>query len=198
MDRDLLDTLKAFADVPRLRVIGVLAGGPAAVGDIAAATGLTPAVVNRQLGLLVAVGLVEERRATGDGGSGGLGGAVHALRIGAIHELGRRLAALDAQASDRVEATLRGPDGEELPTDEAKILRAFFEDGRLTSIPAQEKKRMVVVRYLRDICFAEDRPYPEKEVNQRLALYHPDVASLRRYMVDTGLLTRAAGEYRRA
>jgi len=196
MDRDLLDTLKAFADVPRLRVIGVLAGGPAAVGDIAAATGLTPAVVNRQLGLLVAVGLVEERPGT-DGGGGGPGAAVYALRLGAIHELGRRLAALDAQASDRVDAALRGPDGEELPPDEAKILRAFFEDGRLTSIPAQERKRMVVVRYLRDVCFAEDRPYPEKEVNQRLALYHPDVASLRRYMVDAGLLTRAAGEYRR-
>jgi hypothetical protein len=57
---------------------------------------------------------------------------------------------------------------------------------------------MVVIRYLRDRCFGEDRPYPEEEVNQRLALYHPDVASLRRYMVDAGLMTREAGEYRRA
>ena len=53
-----------------------------------------------------------------------------------------------------------------------------------------------MLRYLRDRCFTEDRPYPEKEVNQRLAIFHPDVASLRRYMVDAGLLTRAAGEYR--
>jgi len=36
-----------------------------------------------------------------------------------------------------------------------------------------------------------------KEVNQRLALFHPDVAALRRYMVDGGLMTRANGEYRR-
>ena len=78
------------------------------------------------------------------------------------------------------------------------MLRAFIVDGRLVSIPAQEKKRLVVLAYLRDRCFTEDRAYPEKEVNQRLALFHPDVAALRRYLVDTKLMTRAAGEYRRA
>jgi hypothetical protein len=44
----------------------------------------------------------------------------------------------------------------------------------------------------------EGREYPENEVNQALALFHPDVASLRRYMVDAGLVTREAGRYRRA
>lgn len=90
-----------------------------------------------------------------------------------------------------------GQDGEPLPAEEAKLLRRFFERGRLREIPAQEGKRLVVLRYLVDRTFEEDRAYPEKEVNQRLALFHPDVASLRRYMVDYGLVTRAAGEYRR-
>jgi hypothetical protein len=81
--------------------------------------------------------------------------------------------------------------------EEAKTLRAFIVDGRLASIPATEKKRLVILRYLCDQAFTEDRAYPEKEVNQRLALYHPDVASLRRYMVDAGIMTREAGEYRR-
>ena len=31
----------------------------------------------------------------------------------------------------------------------------------------------------------------------RLALFHPDVATIRRGMVDAGLVTREAGEYRR-
>jgi len=185
MDRDLLDTLKAFADVPRLRIIGALAAGPGTVGELASTTGLTPAVVNKQLGLLVSVGLVETR----DGS--------FALRIGEIHELGRRLAALEARDAHDTEP-VTGPDGEPLPPEDAKVLRSFFDHGRLTSIPAHDKKRMIVIRYLRDRCFGEDRPYPEKEVNQRLALYHPDVASLRRYMVDAGLMTREAGEYRRA
>jgi len=78
------------------------------------------------------------------------------------------------------------------------VLRAFLVNGRLVSIPAQQKKRLPVLRWLRDQVFTEDREYPEKEVNQRLALFHPDVASLRRHMVDERLVTREQGRYRRA
>lgn len=88
----------------------------------------------------------------------------------------------------------------ELEADEAftaKTIRSFIRDGRLTSIPAREKRRLVIYRYLRDQVFTEDRTYPEAEVNMRLALFHPDVATIRRGMVDAGLVTRSAGEYRR-
>jgi hypothetical protein len=47
-------------------------------------------------------------------------------------------------------------------------------------------------------CFPEDRGYTEIEVNELLSAYHEDVASLRRFMVVGGLLTRDAGVYRRA
>ena len=82
--------------------------------------------------------------------------------------------------------------------EDAKVLRSFLVDGRLESIPAQQRKRQVVLRFLLERVFAEDREYPEKEVNQRLALFHPDVAALRRYLVDDGYVTREAGLYRRA
>jgi hypothetical protein len=93
---------------------------------------------------------------------------------------------------------LPGPDGSPLAAFDAKVLRSFVVNGRLVSMPAQERKKLVVLRYLRERCFAEDRPYPETEVNQRLALFHPDVAALRRYLVQYGQLTREAGVYRRA
>jgi hypothetical protein len=83
------------------------------------------------------------------------------------------------------------------PAFEARVIRSFIRDGRLTTIPARERRRQVIYRYLRDLIFTEDRAYPEREVNQRLALFHPDVATIRRGMVDAGLVTREAGEYRR-
>jgi hypothetical protein len=82
-------------------------------------------------------------------------------------------------------------------TDLEKVLRAFVRDGRLVSIPAKPKKRDVLLPWILEQCFAEDREYEEKEVNQRLALLHRDVAALRRYLVDARLLTREAGIYRR-
>ena len=80
----------------------------------------------------------------------------------------------------------------------ARTIRSFIHDGRLTTIPAREKRRLIIYRYLRDQVFTEDRVYPEAEVNQRLALFHRDVATIRRGMVDAGLVTREAGQYRRA
>jgi hypothetical protein len=83
-------------------------------------------------------------------------------------------------------------------TDQEKVIRAFVRDGRLTSIPAKPAKRDQLLPYLLDTCFPEDRDYEEREVNQRLALLHPDVAALRRYLVDGRLMTRERGIYRRA
>jgi hypothetical protein len=82
-------------------------------------------------------------------------------------------------------------------TELEKVIRAFIRDGRLVSIPARPRKRELLLPYILDTCFPEAREYEEKEVNQRLALLHPDVAALRRYLVDGRLMTREGGIYRR-
>jgi hypothetical protein len=82
-------------------------------------------------------------------------------------------------------------------TEREKVVRAFIHDGRLVSIPAKASKREVLLPVILDRCFPEDRPYDEAEVNVRLARLHPDVAALRRYLVDAGLMTRDAGIYQR-
>jgi hypothetical protein len=83
-------------------------------------------------------------------------------------------------------------------TDREKVIRAFIRDDRLVSIPAKPRKRDLLLPLILDRCFPDDREYQEKEVNMRLALLHPDVAALRRYLVDGRLMTREAGIYRRA
>jgi hypothetical protein len=80
----------------------------------------------------------------------------------------------------------------------SRTLRAFVRDGRLTGIPARDRKRRVVLRWLRDTAFAGPGPWSEPDVNMRIALVHPDVSALRRFMVDAGLLVRDAGVYRPA
>jgi DNA-binding transcriptional ArsR family regulator len=188
MDDELLATLKALSDASRLRIVGLLAARPYSVEELAAAVELTPGTIVHHLKRLEAVGLVEGRPRHPY--------VEYSLRVERLHSLGRTIGTLER--TEERQATQPGPDGQPLPAFDAKVLRAFVVEGRLVSIPAQERKRLVVLRYLLDQCFVEDRAYPEKEVNQRLALLHPDVASLRRYLVDQGLMTRTAGVYRRA
>ena len=183
----MLTALKALSDESRLRIVGLLVGRKMPVEELAAELGLSPGTVVHHLKRLHDAGLVEARPRPPY--------VDYQLRLQRLSEIGAELdrAGREAEATS---AELPGPDGRPRPAFEAKTLRSFFEDGRLTRIPAQEKKRLIVLRYLAETVFSEDRAYPEKEVNQRLALLHPDVASLRRYLVDYGFMTRAGGEYR--
>jgi hypothetical protein len=187
MDPDLLAALKALSDAQRLRIVGRIAGRPATAQALAEELTLPLAAVVRHVRVLRSAALVEPE-------SSGRGAAL-VLRIDTLQAVGRMLDEIE-HGPDR--SGLGGPDGEALAADDAKVLRGYVEDGRLTRIPAQEKKRLVILRWLRDLVFTEDREYPEKEINQRLAVFHPDVASLRRHMVDAGLASRTAGLYRRS
>jgi hypothetical protein len=78
----------------------------------------------------------------------------------------------------------------------AKVLRTFIRRGRLTQLPAQLKKRQIVLEKLAEE-FEPERQYTEREVNRILVEVHDDVAALRRGMVSHGLIERQAGIYRR-
>jgi len=188
MDSKLLEALRALADASRLRLVGLLAGRPMAVEELAAASELSAGTIVHHLKRLEAAGLVESRPRRPY--------VEFRLRANRLAEVSKELAALER--TDERGAELPGPEGQALPAYDAKVLRAFLRDGRLVSIPAQERKRQAVLRYLAARCFVEDRPYPEREVNERLREYHEDVAALRRYLVGAGLMTRAGGTYRPA
>jgi len=82
--------------------------------------------------------------------------------------------------------------------DRAAVMRAFVaEDGSLRTIPTKLKKRLVVLDYLASR-FDIGETWAETEVNNRLRAFHPDVASLRRYLVEEGFMERRDGRYWRA
>ena len=78
---------------------------------------------------------------------------------------------------------------------DARVLANFVSaDDRLFSIPAQRKKRLVILRWLVED-FQPGRQYPEGEVNRIIGRRHPDFATLRRYLVDEELMQRRRGIY---
>jgi hypothetical protein len=90
------------------------------------------------------------------------------------------------------------PDLQDALRDKDAVIRSFFAaDGSLTSIPTKIRKRLVVLDRLSQE-FEPGEKYPETEVNNRLRAFHPDVAALRRYLVEEGFLDRADGQYWRS
>jgi hypothetical protein len=100
-------------------------------------------------------------------------------------------------AAAREAAPVREDEHADAPEASARVLRSFVRDGRLTSIPTQHAKRLVVLdRLAQD--FEPGRHYAEREVNNILRRWYDDPAALRRYLVDDGFMERERGEYWRA
>ena len=67
----------------------------------------------------------------------------------------------------------------------------FFTGLKLDTLPARPAERLEVLTLIRDAVLEPGQRLGEAQLNERLRVVHPDVALLRRYMVDHGLLHRA-------
>lgn len=91
------------------------------------------------------------------------------------------------------------PKDSELLYDEAfknQVFRAFVREGLIIAMPAQLKKRKVLLDYMVED-FEFDRSYTEQEINFKILDHYDDFCTVRREMIVYGLLTRDKGIYRR-
>jgi hypothetical protein len=154
----------------RLRVAAALVLGADTLAEVAAATALPAGKVARAVARLVRGGLVEEDR--------------HGYRL--KEEVLRSLARARPKAVADPGITASGA------SPQPSVLRAFFQDGRLLSIPSSHAKRLQVLDLIAQE-FEIGVRYPEKRVNEILLRWHPDYAALRRYLVEDGFLDRHGG-----
>lgn len=163
--------LRIAVDPVRLAILGRAATGPVEADELAAALGEDRRRLRREIGGLVQAGLLT-RELTLD------------------REALRAVARAFPQAAPADPTLLSGPWSEE----EARQLAQFFSGSRLVEIPANRSKRRLVLERLAQE-FEPGLRYDERTVNSILQVFHSDHTTLRRYLVDEGLLTRAEGVY---
>src|SRR3954449_9718910 len=184
-----------LADPARLKVVAALALGAGTIEEVAQAAGLPLKDVALAARRLARAGLVHRD---------GHALALHTEQFGAAaRAAAEAMPAPEPLSGDPAERAGPAPGPSPPPEPlsdapaESAVLASFVRDGRLVSIPAQHTKRRVVLEHLVRV-FEPGVRYPEREVNALLAVWHPDVAALRRYLVDEGLLSREAGVYWRS
>lgn len=174
---ELLTYLKALADANRLKIVGLLAKQPYTVEQLSAMLSLGASTVSHHLAKLSEAGLVT---ATAQSYYN-----FYRLEADKMEQMARRLLSpaefiaetddIDASAFDR------------------KVLSNYMlPDGRLKTIPSQQKKLLIILRHLAKE-FSPGVRYSEKEVNQILSRFHEDTASLRRELVGFKIMAREGG-----
>ena len=177
-ETEAIGLFKCLADKSRLQILKSLAVEDMYVERLAQRLGLTAATVSFHLKKLAQAGAVSSYKS----------------QYYTMYTLNRDLfdtTILDIVQEESEEADLQAQ------RDEAyrqHVLDSFFQDGRLKTIPAQRKKKRIVLQALAQQ-FEAHRIYPEGEVNAILARYHDDVCTLRRDLVGEGLLERDTKGY---
>lgn len=80
---------------------------------------------------------------------------------------------------------------------EAVVLRYFTAEGRLTTLPAKQSRQLAVYDLIAQR-FVPGVRYTEPEVNRELMAVYEDYVTLRRGLIDFGLMDRADGQYWRS
>ena len=173
---ELLGFFKALSDENRLKIAGLLAQKSLCVEELAAILDLSPATVSHHLHKLVEAGLVE---ASAEGYYN-----VYSLRAETLREMSKRLL-----STETFQETARVLD---LESYDRKVLRDYLEDGHLKTIPAQHKKREVILRYILQE-FEPGRRYAESEVNEIISRFHEDYATIRREFIMRRMMDREGG-----
>ncbi|HWI64764.1 MAG TPA: metalloregulator ArsR/SmtB family transcription factor [Symbiobacteriaceae bacterium] len=170
---------QALADVTRLKLVGLLAQKERSVEELVAGLDVRQPTVSHHLAKLKALGLVKLRKE----------GQAHYYSLDEefVHKLARSVLS--------VEGLAKMAPSDEGPTWERKVLQTFLgPDGRLKEIPAQRKKRDVILKRLVEE-FERGKRYHESEVNEVLRRFHDDVATIRREFIMTKLMQRENNVY---
>jgi hypothetical protein len=177
MNEELVTFFKALADANRLKMVGLLARQGYSVEELAALLNLKPPTVSHHLSKLAEAGLVTAR----------------AEGYYSIYQLDRVALEAAARGLFSNEQMITAASDVDLDAYNRKVLANFrLPDGRLKEIPAQRKKLEVVLRYVMK-AFEPGVKYSEKQVNQILARFHEDTATLRRELVGYGFMKREPG-----
>jgi hypothetical protein len=174
----LLQFFKVVGNESRLKILGLLANEERSVGELAELLELREPTISHHLAAMKQLGLVDVR-------------AEGTVRIYSLNT--KFLEAMNRDLFSRENlATLVDDTSENVW--EQKVLQTFLEGDRIKELPSRHKKRLVVLKWLANQ-FEVGARYSEPEISERLEHYNPDYASLRRYLVDYGLMEREKGVY---
>ncbi len=174
------EMLRALGDTNRLAIAAMLLKEDCYVELLANRLGLTSATTCHHLKKMEEAGLVTCRR----------------TQFYRMYSLRRECLGLTVEDFLRTSLTLLETDTRDADKQyEDETVSHFITGGKLTTIPAQRKKREIIFRYmLRELHTGV--VYPEKEINGLIEKYHEDYCTIRREMILLGLLTRERENYR--
>ncbi len=171
-----LQVFKALADESRLQIVALLKVKPHCVEDLAENLKLAESTISAHLKKLQEAGLV------------------YCVKVQYYNLYHLNQEALGSNLEQLIpENPAQTKDARQILRD--KVLKVYFQDGKVERLPVQNKKRWVVYQEIIRL-FEGGRSYTEKEINEIITTVHEDYCLIRRELVEEGVLSRESGIYK--
>ena len=173
-----LKIFKCLSDTSRLNIIQSLTQGEMYTELLAERLELTPPTVSFHMKKLEDAGLVVSRKE----------------QYYTVYSLNR-----DVLEKTIFETAVSAPEqiDEQQRREEVyrqKVIKAFFEYGKLRAIPVQRKKKLICYELIAER-FEPGRVYEEKEVNAIISPFYEDYCTIRRDLIGEGIFRRDGTRY---
>lgn len=166
--------IRTLCDSDRLRIISFISQEAHSATILSEKMNLRLGEIMRHLEILSKANLITEHKTTRD----------HTYKFNpqSLEALARQKLAKPSDYADL--------DPFDLDHDQEKIVSNYTRsDGSLKMLPTKTKKIIAILEYISN-SFEIEKDYKEKEVNTILNRFHPDHTTLRRYLIDYGILHR--------
>lgn len=174
-NNDTLEILKVLADESRLKIIGILLKKDSYSEYLAYKLNLSTPTVTYHMNKLKKAGIVKATK----------------IQHYIIYSLNYDIMNMSIEALIKSATTV-----DDSRTYEEKVIESFFEYGKLKQIPAQQKKREIVMAYIASK-FELNKIYSELEVVATLLKIHDDYITIKRDLIGMGFLEDLNMKYRR-
>lgn len=172
-EADAIKLFKCLADKSRLQILKSLIQEDMYVERLAERLGLTPPTISFHLKKLEDAGAVEARKE----------------QYYTMYSIRKDVFMTNIMDIIKEESAEADEQEERENAYRQKVIDAFFEYGKLKSIPSQRKKERIVLEEISK-GFEKGKKYSEREVNIIIADYHDDFCTIRRDMIAEGILER--------
>ncbi len=173
-----LAIMKALADKSRLAIVNSLLERSQYVEELAKRHALAPSTISFHLKKLEQAGLVRSRKE----------------QYYVVVEVNEAIFDTTLRQLVAASPTCKKEQEQRIEEYRRKVLDIFFRHGKLEKLPAQHKKRLIVLETFAAL-FEPQRRYHETEVTGLIMPLYDDYCTIRRLLVDVGLVLREGATY---
>lgn len=168
-----IEIMKSLADMSRLQVLNSLMAKPQYVEELAQRLNLAVSTVSFHLKKLEKAGLISKSKE-------------QYYIIYSVNKEILNLSLYELTSFENIEALIQE---ERICKYNEKVIKTFIKKNKLIKLPVQHKKKLIILNEFKRL-FKPNTKYKEEDINHLIQTIYDDYCTIRRLLIEEGIMIR--------